>query len=81
MGSIMGGVQSVVYVFYSPVIVADDANIEVAARRIIWGKLMNAGQSCISPDYVLCSQTVRDQLVHGMRAALVEFYGSEVLHL
>lgn len=59
-------------------IVADDANIGVAARRIIWGKLMNAGQSCIAPDYVVCSASIRDRLVDGMKAAIVEFYGSEV---
>ena len=54
------------------------ANVDVAARRITWGKLMNVGQSCISPDYVLCSQSIRDRLVEEMRKTIVEFYGSEV---
>ena len=63
---------------HSPVIVADDANVDVAARRITWGKLMNVGQSCISPDYVLCSQSIQDRLVEEMRKTIVEFYGSEV---
>ena len=63
---------------YSPVIIADDANIDVAARRIIWGKCMNSGQSCIAPDYVLCSPGKRERLVEMMKKAVIEFYGSEV---
>lgn len=47
----------------SPVIVAADADIEVAARRIAWAKSVNAGQTCIAPDYVLVEDSVRPALV------------------
>ncbi len=43
----------------SPCIVEDDADIEVAARRIVFGKFLNAGQTCIAPDYLLVHQTVK----------------------
>ena len=59
----------------SPVIVADDANIEVACRRIMWGKCINAGQSCVAPDYVLCSPLIKDQLIGGLRRAVEQFFG------
>ena len=47
----------------SPVIVAADADIDVAAKRIAWTKLLNSGQICIAPDYVLADATIRDELV------------------
>ncbi len=47
----------------SPVIVAEDADIDVAAKRIAWIKLMNAGQTCVAPDYVLADAKIRDELV------------------
>lgn len=59
----------------SPCIVSDDANIEVAARRIIWGKCINAGQSCIAPDYVLCSLDTQERLVEACKRTIREFYG------
>ena len=60
---------------HSPVIVADDANIEVACQRIMWGKCINAGQSCVAPDYILCSLSVKDELVEGLCAAVERFFG------
>ncbi|MEY2571205.1 MAG: aldehyde dehydrogenase [Acidimicrobiaceae bacterium] len=62
----------------SPCYVAADANLEVAARRIAWGKLLNAGQTCIAPDYVLVDHAIRDQLVDHLVAQIGEFYGSDV---
>ena len=47
----------------SPVIVAADADIDVAAKRIAWIKLINSGQTCIAPDYVLADASIRDELV------------------
>ena len=47
----------------SPVIVAADADIDVAAKRIAWTKLINSGQTCIAPDYVLADAKIRDELV------------------
>ncbi len=59
----------------SPTIVAADADLAVAARRITWAKYMNAGQTCIAPDYILVERSVRDQLVEAIRACIAEFYG------
>jgi aldehyde dehydrogenase (NAD+) len=61
----------------SPTIVAADADLEVAAKRIVWGKLMNAGQTCIAPDYVLAEAPVKDRLVDLMAAAVRDFYGGD----
>jgi len=47
----------------SPVIVDADADLEVVARRLAWVKLMNSGQTCIAPDYVLAHRSIRDELV------------------
>jgi aldehyde dehydrogenase (NAD+) len=47
----------------SPVIVAEDADIDVAAKRIAWIKLMNSGQTCVAPDYVVAHATIREELV------------------
>src|ERR1700720_1800595 len=47
----------------SPVIVAADADLDVAARRIAWVKLMNSGQTCIAPDYVLAEKSIKSELV------------------
>jgi aldehyde dehydrogenase (NAD+) len=59
----------------SPTIVAADADLDVAARRIMWGKCLNAGQTCIAPDYVLAEASIRDALVDKMVGVLREFYG------
>ncbi len=53
----------------------DDANVDVAARRIAWGKLVNAGQTCIAPDYVLCTPRNKERLVESCKKAITEFYG------
>ncbi len=56
----------------SPVIVADDAAVDVAARRVAWTKLMNSGQTCIAPDYVLVHRRVREQFVTALDLAIGE---------
>jgi acyl-CoA reductase-like NAD-dependent aldehyde dehydrogenase len=61
----------------SPCIVCADARIEVAARRIVWGKFLNAGQTCVAPDYVLVDRAVHDRLVGAMCRAVAEFYGPD----
>jgi aldehyde dehydrogenase (NAD+) len=57
----------------SPVIVAADADIDVAAKRIAWIKILNGGQTCVAPDYVLADATIRDELVSKIGAALTKF--------
>ncbi|MEI7546829.1 MAG: aldehyde dehydrogenase family protein [Actinomycetota bacterium] len=61
----------------SPVIVSRNANIDIAARRIAWGKFVNAGQTCIAPDYVLVEQPVHDELVAALGKHVAEFYGAD----
>jgi aldehyde dehydrogenase (NAD+) len=60
-----------------PVIVCADARLELAARRIAWGKFMNAGQTCVAPDFVLVEREARDTFVAAMKKALHEFYGDD----
>ena len=61
----------------SPAIVSRHANVDVAARRIAWGKFINAGQTCIAPDYVLVEQPVHDQFVAALGKHITEFYGAD----
>jgi aldehyde dehydrogenase (NAD+) len=61
----------------SPVIVAADADIDVAARRIAWVKLLNSGQTCIAPDYVLAERSVADELIDKIVANVREFRSAE----
>ncbi len=61
----------------SPAIVAADADIDVAGRRIAWGKFVNSGQTCIAPDYVLVARPLRDALVRSIQASVTEFYGRD----
>lgn len=60
----------------SPVVLAPSADLAVAAQRILWGKLMNAGQTCIAPDYVLVERSKQAELVQHLRAAAQKMYGS-----
>ena len=62
----------------SPAIVFADADITVAARRIVWGKLINAGQTCIAPDYIYIEKKVKDQFIKEMIKAITDFYGENV---
>lgn len=57
----------------SPVIVAADADVSVAAKRIAWIKLLNAGQTCVAPDYVVADAKISDELVTKMVKAIAKF--------
>lgn len=59
----------------SPCIVDKDTNLNVAARRIIWGKFSNAGQSCVAPDYILAHEAIENKLMVEMKKIVHEFYG------
>jgi aldehyde dehydrogenase (NAD+) len=61
----------------SPTIVDHDVNIDVAARRIAFGKFLNAGQTCVAPDYVLVSRGRADELVERIGKAIRDFYGAD----
>jgi aldehyde dehydrogenase (NAD+) len=61
----------------SPCIVDQHVDLTVAARRILWGKFWNAGQTCVAPDYLLVHEAVMDPLVERLKATLLEFYGDD----
>ncbi|MBO0423521.1 aldehyde dehydrogenase family protein [Enterococcus plantarum] len=62
----------------SPAIVTEQADIEIAAERIIWSKLLNTGQTCIATDYVLVDEKVKRELIHAMKEKTIEFYGRNI---
>lgn len=64
----------------SPCIVDRGAHIDLAAKRIVWGKFMNAGQTCISPDYLLVHNSIKEELIQKIKAYIQEFYSSEPLN-
>ncbi|MBD2774575.1 aldehyde dehydrogenase [Iningainema tapete] len=59
----------------SPCIVDNDIHIEHTARRITWGKFINAGQSCIAPDYLLVNKNIKKNLLATIKGCIQEFYG------
>lgn len=63
----------------SPCIVDHTADLALAARRIVFGKFLNAGQTCVAPDYILVQETVKDALVTHLKQALVEALGQDPL--
>lgn len=62
----------------SPVIVTDSADLKISAQRIIWGKLMNCGQTCIAPDYILVDKKVKLQLIEQLKLVIKQFYGENI---
>ena len=61
----------------SPCIVDESADLDVAAKRIVYGKFFNAGQTCVAPDYVLVHDLVHDALINRMVSIIREFYGDD----
>lgn len=57
----------------SPAIITKDANLEVAAKRIVWGKFLNAGQTCVAPDYLLVEESVQEQFLEMLRKNIQQF--------
>lgn len=62
----------------SPAIVDDTFNLKLAAERIVWGKLINNGQTCIAPDYILVKDTIKKELITHLENAIVEFYSHDI---
>jgi acyl-CoA reductase-like NAD-dependent aldehyde dehydrogenase len=62
----------------SPVYIDNTVDIGKATRRIMWGKYVNAGQTCIAPDYVLCTKDVQKKFVDEARIVMKEWYGDDV---
>ncbi len=63
----------------SPCIVDRTANIPLAARRIVWGKFLNVGQTCVAPDYIYCEASVKEELAAAIRAEIVRQFGPNPL--
>ncbi|MEW8985902.1 MAG: aldehyde dehydrogenase, partial [Bacillus sp. (in: firmicutes)] len=60
----------------SPCIVHHDANVKLAAKRIAWGKFINAGQTCVAPDYLYVHESIRDEFLQDFQLATHELYGA-----
>ena len=63
----------------SPCIVDETANIPLTARRIVFGKFLNCGQTCVAPDYILCHSSVKDSLLDALRREIRRQYGEDPL--
>lgn len=61
----------------SPCVVDKNCNIDFAARRIVWGKTINAGQTCVAPDYLMVHASVKDELIKKMIYYVEKFYGED----
>ena len=63
----------------SPCIVDATANIRLAAKRIVFGKYLNCGQTCVAPDYLYCEASIRDELVQAIREEITAQFGADSL--
>ncbi|MCD7943690.1 MAG: aldehyde dehydrogenase [Clostridia bacterium] len=63
----------------SPCIVDKTANIRLAAKRIVFGKYLNCGQTCVAPDYILCDSSVKERLIAELKAQITAQYGENPL--
>lgn len=63
----------------SPCVVDETANIPLAARRIVFGKFLNCGQTCVAPDYILCHSSVKEKLLTELKRQIAAQFGSEPL--
>jgi aldehyde dehydrogenase (NAD+) len=62
----------------NPCIVDETANIPLAARRIVWGKFINCGQTCIAPDYILVHKSVRENFITQCKKEIARLYGNNI---
>lgn len=63
----------------SPAVVFSDADIEKASARLVWGKLVNAGQTCIAPDYLLLEESIAETFIAQLTEDIVKYYGDNPL--
>ncbi|CAH0695748.1 unnamed protein product [Spodoptera exigua] len=61
----------------SPVYIDNTADIMITTKRVLWGKFINAGQTCIAPDYILCTKETQDKFVAAAKKILQEWYGPD----
>ena len=60
----------------SPAIIDASANLKIAAKRIVWGKFINAGQTCVAPDYLLVEEKIKIEFLELLKKTIVDFYGA-----
>ena len=63
----------------SPCIVHKSADIKLAAKRIVFGKFLNCGQTCVAPDYIYCDRTVKDKLIKELKKQIQKQYSKQPL--
>ena len=61
----------------SPVIIDDSVNLDLVARRLVWGKFLNAGQTCISPDYLIVKASIKPELITAIKKQIIRAYGED----
>ena len=59
----------------SPCIVDKNCDLDLSAKKIVWGKLLNGGQTCIAPDYIIAHKDIKNKLIENMKKYIVNFYG------
>ena len=64
----------------SPAIVFEDADIKLTAKRVVWGKIFNAGQTCVAPDYLIVHNSIKERLVNEIAIIIKQFLGEEILN-
>ncbi len=62
-----------------PCVVDKSADLKLSARRIVFGKFLNAGQTCVAPDYVYCDESIKDKFIEEIKAEIIRQYGKEPL--
>ena len=62
----------------SPCIVDNTANIDLTAKRIVWGKFLNAGQTCVAPDYILVHTKIKDKLLKSLKKEIINQFGNDI---
>ncbi|XP_068725060.1 aldehyde dehydrogenase, dimeric NADP-preferring-like [Montipora capricornis] len=61
----------------SPCYIDEDSDLEIAAKRISWGKFNNSGQTCVAPDYILCHPNIQPKFISHIKETLFDFYGED----
>ncbi len=64
----------------SPAIVTEDANLKMAAKRIVWGKFLNGGQTCVAPDYLLVHQSIKKELLSEIKNQIKSIHGENPMY-
>lgn len=61
----------------SPAIIAKDASVKMAAKRLVWGKFLNSGQTCVAPDYLLVDKKIKPQLIEEIKKQIIQIHGED----